>query len=133
MASRLEHTKDGIKAEVWGENSILDTLQHELLELKDKIESARNKGDFGTYKNLILAFKEVVHLIHEEEERSNTLNIRLFDENNKDITNKDEWWEDFKLIVMYKEYKDYIKQVTLYKTGGGEIVYLPKDFYNKTR
>lgn len=70
MASWTENTKDSIKSEIWSENSILDTLQHELLELKDKIESARNKGDFGTYKNLILAFKEVVHLVNEEKEKT---------------------------------------------------------------
>ena len=70
MATRIEHTKEGIRSEVWGEDSILDTLQHELLSLKDKIESARKKEDYGTYKNLILAFKEVVHLVHEEEDNN---------------------------------------------------------------
>jgi hypothetical protein len=70
MATRTEITEKGIRSEVWGEDSILDTLQHELLSLKDKLESARIREDYGTYKNLILAFKEVVHLINEEKEKT---------------------------------------------------------------
>ena len=70
MATRTEMTNDKFKCMVWDDKSILDTLQHEAIELKDKIENARNKGDYGTYKNLILAFKEIINLIHEEKEKT---------------------------------------------------------------
>lgn len=101
MASRTEMTEKGFKSEVWDENSILDTLQHELMELKDKIESARNKGDFGTYKNLILAFKEVVHLVHEEEEKVKWVDMYShYYEGNESIKGENEyvatWKQNFK-------------------------------------
>lgn len=37
-------------------------LENERLNLQTKIECARDKGDVGTYKNLILAYKEILRL-----------------------------------------------------------------------
>ena len=70
MATRTEMTKDHFKCAIWDESSILDTLVNEAMELKEKIENARKREDYGTYKNLILAFKEIVNLIHEEKEKT---------------------------------------------------------------
>jgi hypothetical protein len=41
---------------------ISDTLNNELKMLIPKITKARENNEFGTYKNLILAFKEVIEL-----------------------------------------------------------------------
>ncbi len=44
---------------------IKDNLKNEIEELNKKINIHREKGDFGTYKNLILAYKEVLGLYKE--------------------------------------------------------------------
>jgi len=46
---------------------IKETLENELKALEPKIQRARDNNDFGTYKNLILAYKEVLHLIGDVE------------------------------------------------------------------
>ena len=70
MANQITTTPESIKIQFWDDKSILDTLQYEAMELKDKIENARKREDYGTYKNLILAFKEIINLIHEEDDKS---------------------------------------------------------------
>lgn len=40
----------------------MNFLENERLNLQTKIERARDKGDVGTYKNLILAYKEILRL-----------------------------------------------------------------------
>ena len=103
MKNQVTTAKESIKCEFWNEDSILSTLQHELMELKEKIESARKREDYGTYKNLILAFKEVIHLIHEEEEKTEWKDmsskyktdgkdmISLWEQKGKDIRNVKEY------------------------------------------
>ena len=46
------------------DESVTDTLKNEIEALTPKIQKARNKDEIGTYKNLILAYKEVLFLIH---------------------------------------------------------------------
>ncbi len=42
---------------------VKETLEHELQALEPKIQKARENRDYGTYKNLILAYKEVLNLL----------------------------------------------------------------------
>ncbi|MDD2627027.1 MAG: hypothetical protein PHI87_05725 [Candidatus Methanomethylophilus sp.] len=44
---------------------VLNTLRNEIKCLVPKIEKARENEDYGTYKNLILAYKEVLLLIND--------------------------------------------------------------------
>lgn len=44
-------------------DELLTSLKKEQTELLKKIEDKRKSGDYGTYKNLINALKEVVYLI----------------------------------------------------------------------
>ena len=50
----------GQKVELYG--GIIDNLKVELSSLTLKIIKTRENHDFGTYKNLILAYKEVLNL-----------------------------------------------------------------------
>lgn len=43
--------------------SIIQVLKNELIQLEGKIANARRLENWGTYKNLILAYKEVFMLI----------------------------------------------------------------------
>lgn len=51
-------------------NGVMGTLKNEVKCLIPKIEKARDKDDTGTYKNLILAFKEVLNLIYASKDRN---------------------------------------------------------------
>jgi hypothetical protein len=47
------------------DETIIDNLKNELVSLTTKIQKTRENHDFGTYKNLILAYKEVLGLYKE--------------------------------------------------------------------
>ena len=49
------------------EFDLIDTLKIEQKMLIDKIAKLREKGDFGSYKNLIVALRDISRLIHDEE------------------------------------------------------------------
>ena len=49
----------------------LKFLNEELEQLKKKIAKEREEGNFGTYKNLIQAFRNVLDLVNEEENKLN--------------------------------------------------------------
>lgn len=51
------------KFEEYFNGAVDDTLKNEIKCLVPKIESARKADNIGTYKNLILAFKEVLELL----------------------------------------------------------------------
>lgn len=57
-------------------DDIIKNLKNELIALHSKIQIARNNNDFGTYKNLIIAFKEVLGLYKEmtESKKDGTIN-----------------------------------------------------------
>ena len=58
--------------------SIIQVLKNELIQLEGKIANARRLENWGTYKNLILAYKEVFMLIE------NTLNSHQLTMEQKD-------------------------------------------------
>lgn len=58
---------DKIKTEVNKEFNLIDTLKIEQELLVEKIAKTRDKGDYGTYKNLIVALRDITRLIHDEE------------------------------------------------------------------
>lgn len=47
--------------------NLIETLKNEQELLLNKISKAREKGDSGTYKNLIVALRDISRLIHDEE------------------------------------------------------------------
>lgn len=53
---------------------LIETLKNEQELLLNKISKAREKGDAGTYKNLIVALRDISRLIHDE---VNIMNIEL--------------------------------------------------------
>lgn len=58
---------DKIKTEVNKEFNLIDTLKIEQELLVEKIAKTRDKGDYGSYKNLIVALRDITRLIHDEE------------------------------------------------------------------
>lgn len=52
---------------IQGTKSLTDTLKNEELELLNRIEFHRLKGEWGTYKNLVQALSQVVELRNKEE------------------------------------------------------------------
>lgn len=56
------------------EFNLIETLKNEQELLLNKISKAREKGDSGTYKNLIVALRDISRLIHDE---VNIMNIEL--------------------------------------------------------
>jgi len=47
------------------EENIIDNLQNELKFLNEKLIKTRESGDFGTYKNLIQAYKEILLIYYD--------------------------------------------------------------------
>lgn len=41
---------------------VIGNLKNEIAELTSKVKQARDSGNWGTYKNLILAYKEIINL-----------------------------------------------------------------------
>ena len=63
--SQLENDKNfEVPEEIFQEN-IVKNLKKEIESLNVKIAKSRESGDFGTYRNLIIAFKEVLNLYKE--------------------------------------------------------------------
>lgn len=52
---------------------VREVLEKELKELEPKITRARENNDFGTYKNMILAYKEVLHLLQEVDKNKSSI------------------------------------------------------------
>jgi hypothetical protein len=77
--SEIKFTDKGIECNGGGfkivDESLITALKTEQQELLKKIEKSRDNNDFGLYKNLIRALTEVVHLLHEEEERKSPKTI----------------------------------------------------------
>ena len=46
---------------------LIETLKNEQELLVEKIAKTRDKGDYGSYKNLIVALRDITRLIHDEE------------------------------------------------------------------
>lgn len=44
---------------------VVDNLKNEIVELSTKVSKARELGNWGTYKNLILAYKEIVRMYND--------------------------------------------------------------------
>ena len=84
---------------------IVENLRNELNSLTAKIKKTRENNDFGTYKNLILAYKEVLSLYRElvEGNEMGTININPTFNITKDI--------DASEITdaLYKVMNDYLK------------------------
>lgn len=53
---------------------VIDNLKNEIESLTFKIQKVRENHDFGTYKNLILAYKEVLNLIIDMEKHGVNIN-----------------------------------------------------------
>jgi hypothetical protein len=53
------------------DNQVLSNLKKEIRELNRKIAKAREMNDVGTYKNLIMAYKEILNIIKEQENIGN--------------------------------------------------------------
>lgn len=53
---------------------VIDNLKNEIELLTFKIQKVRENHDFGTYKNLILAYKEVLNLIIDMEKHDVNIN-----------------------------------------------------------
>ncbi len=91
------------KGTLYGE--IIKNLKNELSSLTEKIKKTRENNDFGTYKNLILAYKEVLGLYRElvEGNEMGTININPTFNITKDI--------DVSEITdaLYKVMNDYLK------------------------
>ena len=51
---------------------MVETLKTEQELLLEKIAKARDRGDAGTYKNLITALRDISRLIHDEEHMNRT-------------------------------------------------------------
>lgn len=49
------------------EFNLIETLKIEQELLVEKIAKTRDKGDYGSYKNLIVALRDITRLIHDEE------------------------------------------------------------------
>ncbi len=84
--------------EMMGE--VMENLKNEIKELTFKVQKAREEGNWGTYKNLIIAYKEVVQLykeivdkISEDDNISGTQYLKnnmtiSLDENTTELINK---------------------------------------------
>lgn len=63
--SKLEKGESGY--ELSFNEEIIINLKNEIKSLNGKIKNARENGDFGTYRNLIVAYKEVLKIIQDIE------------------------------------------------------------------
>lgn len=55
------------KQKIDKEFNLINTLKIEQELLVEKIAKTRDKGDYGSYKNLIVALRDIARLIHDEE------------------------------------------------------------------
>lgn len=92
---------DNCKLKENKENTNLYFLNEELEQLKKSISKSRINGDVGTYKNLIKAYRDVLTLINEEEQKNkfeqkysvyenltdNKKQIAVWEQNNYEIRN----------------------------------------------
>lgn len=75
--SKLDKNTSGF--ELSFDREVILNLKDEVKSLTSKIKSAREREDFGTYKNLILAYKEVLKLLQDTER-----NIKWEEKNKKE-------------------------------------------------
>ena len=85
-------------------------LKNEKSALEQKITQAREKGNEGTYKNLIQAYERILNLIYQDEDRNNSGEILYF-EANKDCIYFYIGNEVIRIIISKnKKYQDNIKE-----------------------
>lgn len=67
--SKVRITSNGIEFKVKEAVNLLSALQNEQQMLLEKMRESMNDGNVGTYKNLVLALKEITYLVQKEEEK----------------------------------------------------------------
>lgn len=72
------------KQKIDKEFNLIDTLKIEQKLLVEKIAKTRDNGDYGSYKNLIVALRDITRLIHDEEFYSRKSKNAVENDNIKD-------------------------------------------------
>lgn len=106
----LENTKrlEGCKLD------LLDALRNEQQMLLEKMKENMENGNIGTYKNLIIALKEITHLIHEEDKfKGEIIYVEI----------------DRELMQIYFKYKKKITKVENITVARAKI----EDFLNRDK